>query len=86
MALGFVPGVNNLIVASKFARFVRLRAIRFEVVNVAADFSALGAQGGYNMRLEPGHNTGNLRKAGHLANIARKNAAKSVGAGQFPTK
>ena len=47
MASGLVPGENNLIVASKFARIRPLaRDPFFEVANVAADFSALEAKGG----------------------------------------
>jgi hypothetical protein len=51
MASGFVPGENNLIVASKFARFALWRNPFFEVVNVAADFSALETKWGDDMLL-----------------------------------
>ena len=58
MASGFAPGVNSLIVASKFARFARWRNPFFEVVNVAADFGALETKCGYNVRLDHAQKAG----------------------------
>jgi hypothetical protein len=49
MASGFVPGGNNLIVASKFARLVVGGQSLFSIVDVAAD-SALEAECAYDER------------------------------------
>jgi hypothetical protein len=61
MASGFMPGENNLIVASKFARLARRRDPFFEVVNVAADFSALEAKGRNYMAVGHAQKVGNDR-------------------------